>query len=134
MSLVHAQKITKKHKMKYSFAISLLLGAVSAVRIQNGNVKTSWEGQDALINNLADKIEEQVTKGSISVVDKDTIGDLDDGSVEISDALPVESRVEQVESVICQVEEGLELIAEINEKAEKKQIKKVQKQQKKEIK
>ena len=44
--------------MKYSFAISLLLGAVSAVRIQNGEVKTSWEGQDALINNLADKIEE----------------------------------------------------------------------------
>ena len=103
MSLVHAQKITKKHKMKYSFAISLLLGAVSAVRIQSGDVKTSWKGQDALINNLADKIEEQVTKGSISVVDKDTIGEIDKDSIEISDALPVKSAIEQVESVIEQV-------------------------------
>ena len=117
----------------YSFTISLLLGAVSAVRIQDGAVKTSWEGQAELISNLADKIEEQVTQGAISVVDKDNIGDIDHDAFEIPDALPVKTPAEQIESVIEQVKEGFELIAEINDEAEKKQIKKAQRKQKKEI-
>ena len=42
----------------YSFTIALLSGAAAAVRIQDGAVKSSWEGQAELISNLADKIEE----------------------------------------------------------------------------
>jgi len=74
-----------------------------------------------------------VTQGAISVVDKDNIGDIDHDAFEIPDALPVKTPAEQIESVIEQVKEGFELIAEINDEAEKKQIKKAQRKQKKEI-
>ena len=74
-----------------------------------------------------------MTQGAISVVDKDNIGDIDHDAFEIPDALPVKTPAEQIESVIEQVKEGFELIAEINEEAEKKQIKKAQRKQKKEI-
>ena len=120
----------------YSFAISLLIGAVTAVRIQDGEVKTSWSGQSELIANLADKIEEQVKEGAISVVDKEDlkIDDIvDNDLLDIPDVMPVESVTEQIESVIDQVKEGFNLINDINDKAEEKQIEKAQKKQKKEI-
>ena len=120
----------------YSFAISLLIGAVTAVRIQDGEVKSSWKGQSELIANLADKIEEQVKEGSISVVDKEDLKIekiIDDDLLDIPDVMPVESVSEQIASVIEQVTEGFNLINDINDEAEKKQIKKVQKKQKKEI-
>ena len=120
----------------YSFAISLLIGAVTAVRIQDGEVKSSWKGQSELIANLADKIEEQVKEGSISVVDKEDLKIekiIDDDLLDIPDVMPVESITEQIASVIEQVTEGFNLINDINDEAEKKQIKKVQKKQKKEI-
>ena len=116
-----------------SFATSLLIGSTAAVRIQEGNFLSSWEGADDLISNLADKIEEQVTQGAISVVDKDNIADIDSKVLDIASVVPVKSPAEQIESVIEQVKEGFELIQDINAEAEKKQIKKAQRKQKKAI-
>ena len=113
-----------------SFAASLLLGSAVAVSIKDGAFSTSWEGADDLISNLADKIEEQVESGSISVVDKDNIAEK---ALSAAAVIPVKSPVEQIESVIEQVKEGFELIAEINAEAEKKQIRKTQRKQKKAI-
>ena len=113
-----------------SFTHSLLFAAATAVSLKESGLE-QWDGQEDLISNLADKIEEQVGLGAISVVDKDNIADIDDAILDFAEVIPVETPAEQIESVIEQVKEGFELIAEINEEAEKKQVKKAQRKQKK---
>jgi hypothetical protein len=118
-----------------SFTQALLFASVSAVSLKEGGLGAleQWDGQEDLISNLADKIEEQVGLGAISVVDKDNIADIDEKIFEVADIIPVKSPAEQIASVIDQVKEGFELIAEINTEAEKKQVKKAQRKQRKAI-
>jgi len=66
-----------------------------------------------------------VTLGSISVVDQDNMG----SELKLKSVVPVSSPAEQIESVIDQVKEGFELIAEINAEAEEEQIEDTQDKQ-----
>lgn len=66
-----------------------------------------------------------MTLGSISVVDQDNMG----SELKLKSVVPVSSPAEQIESVIDQVKEGFELIAEINAEAEEEQIEDTQDKQ-----
>ena len=72
-----------------SFTLSLLFASATAVHLKEGLGLEQWDGQEDLISNLADKIEEQVGLGAISVVDKDNIADIDDAILDFADIIPV---------------------------------------------
>mmetsp|Transcript_6889 Transcript_6889/g.9526 ORF Transcript_6889/g.9526 Transcript_6889/m.9526 type:complete len:103 (+) Transcript_6889:29-337(+) len=100
-----------------SINLSLLAASVSAVRTQDGRL-SQLDSSDSLFDSLTAKIEEQVTRGSISVVDDDNLPDIDEAMLELTLVKAVDSPAEQIESVLGQVVEGFGLIREINAEAE----------------
>ena len=118
-----------------SFNVALLAASASAVRIQSifGNARFNADDDDLIYQNLANKIEEQVNKGMIQVVDADNIDSMEQARLKLDSIFPVMTPAEQIESVVNQVKEGFSKIATINAEAEKEQIDDVQEEQDEEI-
>ena len=118
-----------------AFAASVLAGAATAVRINQGEYTHPWS-EDArpganvvILGNLQAKVDEKIADGDICIA----CGDDFDLPKEALDIGPVKDELGQIASVLEQIEVGFGAIADYNEEVEEVQLEDAQEEQQEEI-